>query len=286
MTSISGRVSPWATRRLAAVAAALGLVATSALPGQEAVASEGDSDSAKPRVILVHGAWAESSGWNGVIKLLQQDGYAVTALANPLRSLATDSASISTYLDTIAGPVVLVGHSYGGAVITNAATGHENVQALVYVNAFAPDEGQTAFELAGPDSALAVPDPTTVFDFVPPTLPPSSTTDLYIKTQPFLDAFARGVAAKRVAKLAATQRPATFGALTEQSGVPAWQTIPCWYLLGTEDQIIPPSAQLAMAEHIGAVVSRFEAGHLGLISDPEAVERVIKKADVATRQRN
>jgi pimeloyl-ACP methyl ester carboxylesterase len=232
--------------------------------------------------VLVHGAWADGAGWNGVIKRLQQDGYTVTALANPLRSLASDAASISAYLDTIPGPVIVVGHSYGGMVITNAATGHDNVQALVYVDAFAPDEGQTAFELAGPDSALAVDDPTTVFDFVPPDLPPGPDTDIYIKTPTFFSAFATGVREERVAKLAASQRPATFGALTDPSGAPAWKTIPAWYLLGTKDLIIPPSAQRAMAKHIGATISTFPEGHLGLISDPGAVVRLVERADSAT----
>jgi pimeloyl-ACP methyl ester carboxylesterase len=262
---------------------ALSLVPTTVIAAHGSIASAAQNSAPKPRVILVHGAWADGAGWNGVIKRLQDDGYVVTALANPLRSLSTDAAAIAEYLDAVDGPVILVGHSYGGAVITNAATGHDNVQALVYVDAFAPDLGQTAFELAGPDSALAADDPTTVFDFVPPDLPPGAGTDLYIKTPTFYSAFATGVKEERVAKLAATQRPVTLGALTEASGEPAWRTIPAWYLLGTDDLIIPPSAQRAMAKHAGAHISTFDAGHLGLISDPDAVVRVIKKADAASR---
>src|SRR5919198_4490465 len=120
----------------------------------------------KPTVVLVHGAWADGSSWSEVVRRLQQDGYTVDVPPNPLRGLAPDSAYIASFLNTIQGPIVLVGHSYGGAVITNAATGVPNVKALVYINAFAPDEGQAVTPLAGPDSALAVADPTTVFNFV------------------------------------------------------------------------------------------------------------------------
>jgi pimeloyl-ACP methyl ester carboxylesterase len=281
--SLAASIARRLPHRTLALLAALVLVPTTVLAAHGAAGASADTTGAKPRVVLVHGAWADGGGWNGVIKRLQDAGYSVTALANPLRSLTSDAAAISEYLDAVDGPVVLVGHSYGGAVITNAATGHDNVQALVYVDAFAPDLGQTAFELAGPDSALAVEDPTTVFDFVPPDLPPGPDTDLYIKTPTFFSAFATGVHKARVAKLAATQRPVTLGALTEASGEPAWKTIPAWYLLGTKDLIIPPSAQRAMAKHAGAHISTFPEGHLGLISDPDAVARVIKKADAATR---
>jgi pimeloyl-ACP methyl ester carboxylesterase len=264
---------------LAAVAAAA--VALTLLPsaGAEARPSEGP----RPTVVLVHGAWADASGWSGVVRQLQAHDFRVTTFANPLRSLSGDAAYLREYLESLSGPIVLVGHSYGGAVITNAATGNPNVEALVYVDAFAPDEGQTAFDLAGPESALAVADPTTVFDLVPPTLPPTATSDLYLKPSTFLSAFANGVQVKEAAVLAVTQRPATLGALTGPSGAPAWRTIPSWYLIGTEDQIIPPSAQRSMAEHAGSSISEFRAGHLGFISDPKAVTDVILQAVKATQ---
>jgi pimeloyl-ACP methyl ester carboxylesterase len=201
---------------------------------------------------------------------------------NPLRSLSGDAAYVRAYLETLTGPIVLVGHSYGGAVITNAATGNPNVRALVYVDGFAPDEGEAVTPLAGPDSALAVADPTTVFDFVPATLPPTADTDLYLERSTFLTSFANGLSPREARTLAASQRPATFGALSEPSGAPAWRTIPSWYLIGTQDLIIPPAAERAMAERAGSTVSYFRAGHLGLISDPQPVVRVIERAAEAT----
>ena len=235
----------------------------------------------KPTVVLVHGAWADASSWNGVIAQLQDDGHAVAAIPNQLRSLSGDAAYVAAYLDTIPGPVVLVGHSYGCAVITNAATGHENVRALVFVDGFAPDEGEAVTPLAGPDSALSVADPTTVFDFVPATLPPTPSTDLYLKPSTFLRSFANGLSVSEAQVLVASQRPATLGALSEPSGVPAWRTIPSWYLIGAQDHIIPPAAEQAMAERAGSIVTYFDAGHLGLISDPKSVTAVIEQACAA-----
>jgi pimeloyl-ACP methyl ester carboxylesterase len=245
------------------------------------LAQEGQHDQAKPTVVLVHGAWADASSWSGVIERLQEDGYTVAAVPNPLRTLTGDAAYVRTYLDSLTGPIVLVGHSYGGAVITNAATGDADVRALVYVDAFAPDQGEAATQLAGPDSALSV-DPTTVFDFVPPTDSPTPTTDLYLKTSTFLTSFANGLSSTEARILAASQRPATLGAITEPSGAPAWRTIPSWYLIGTQDKIIPPAAEQTMAERAGSTISYFDAGHLGLISDPKAVTQVIERAAEAT----
>jgi pimeloyl-ACP methyl ester carboxylesterase len=179
---------PLSGMRRVAVGSALGiLLATLAVaPAQGAIASDARAGKTpKPTMVLVHGDWADASSWSGVVARLQHDGYNVVAPPDPLRSLSGDSAYLATYLHTITGPVVLVGHSYGAAVITNAATGNPNVQALVYVDGLVPDEGQTVQPLAGPDSALAVADPTTVFNFVPATLPPSPSTDLYLKRSTF-----------------------------------------------------------------------------------------------------
>jgi pimeloyl-ACP methyl ester carboxylesterase len=262
--------------------AATGLVLASLTPTQSIGAPDSRNGAAKPTIVLVHGAWADASGWNKIIARLQDDGYTVRATSNPLRSLATDAASVRAFLETLTGPIVLVGHSYGGAVITNAATGNPNVKALVYVNAFAPDGGESPFDLAGPDSALAVPDPTTVFDFVPPTLPPTATTDLYLKKSAVFESFAPGLSAQEKALVYATQRPAAFGGLTEPSGPPAWRTIPSWYLLGTKDKIIPRSAQTAMAERAGSTITKYDAGHLGLISDSKTVTQGIERAAKAS----
>jgi pimeloyl-ACP methyl ester carboxylesterase len=264
--------------RTRAIVAAIALVVSGLGPAQSSSAQESRPGTAKPTIVLVHGAWADASNWSGVIPRLQDDRYTVVALANPLRSLSGDAAYVRTYLETVTGPVVLVGHSYGGAVITNAATGNPNVKALVYVNAFAPDAGETATELAGPDSALSVPDPTTVFDFVPATLPPTASTDLYLKKSTVFASFATGLSARDKAVVAAAQRPATIGALNEPSGTPAWRTIRSWYLLGKKDAIIPPGAQRAMAERAGSTVTEYNAGHLGLISDPQTVTEGIERA--------
>lgn len=282
MTCVIALLSRSRWRRLAvggASAIALAALAVAQAPGTSAHASR--FDGVKPTVVLVHGDWADASGWSGVIKRLQDDGYPVVAPPNPLRSLSGDAAYVRAFLDTLSGPIVLVGHSYGGAVITNAATGDPNVRALVYVDAFVPEEGQSVFQLAGPDSALSVADLTTIFNFVPATLPPTPSTDLYLKTSTFLTAFANGVPQREARILAATQRPATLGQ-GEPSGVPAWRAIPSWALIGTEDHIIPPSAERTMAEHAGSTISYFDAGHLGLISDPNSVTRVIERAARAT----
>jgi pimeloyl-ACP methyl ester carboxylesterase len=233
-------------------------------------------------VVLVHGAWADSSSWSGVVRRLQRDGYAVDVFPTPLRGLATDTAALREYLATIRGPVVLVGHSYGGAVVTDAATGNPSVSALVYVDAFAPDEGQPVAALAGPQSVLANPDPTQVFTFVPAALPPTATTDLYVLAARFPEWFANDLPRRDGAVLAATQRPVTLGALGEPSAAPAWRSIPSWDEIGTLDKVIPPSAQLAMARHAGARIVREPTGHLPMISAPAAVTRTIERAARAT----
>lgn len=256
--------------------AAVVLVLATLGPAQSAPARERGAP--KPTIVLVHGAWADASSWSKVVTRLQDRGYTVAAVANPLRSLSGDAAYVRAFLETLTGPIVLVGHSYGGAVITNAATGIPSVKALVYVNAFAPDAGESATALAGPDSALSVPDPTTVFDFVPVTLPPTPATDLYLKRSTVLASFATGLSTRDKALVAATQRPATVGALNEPSGTPAWRTIPSWYLIGTKDKIIPPGAERTMAERAGSTITEYNAGHLGLMSSPHTVTQGIERA--------
>ncbi len=265
---------------VAVLLAAVALVLVSLSPAQSV--AQGKAGAAKPTIVLVHGAWADASSWSGVVERLQDDGYTVVAAANPLRSLSGDAAYVKALLQTLTGPIVLVAHSYGGAVITNAANGVPNIKALVYVNAFAPDAGESATTLAGPDSALSVPDPTTVFDFVPATLPPTADTDLYLKRSTVFASFATGLSADDKAIVAASQRPATIGALNEPSGTPAWRTVPSWYLLGTEDKIIPASAQRAMAERAGSTITEYDAGHVGLMTEPKTVTRVIERAAKAS----
>ncbi len=262
---------------LTALAAVVALVLTAVTP-----AAAWDQGGSKPTVVLVHGAWADGSSWTKVTSRLQSDGYTVRVPPNPLRRLESDSATIRDFLSTLSGPIVLVGHSYGGAVITNAATGNPNVKALVYVDGFAPAQGESIFPLAGADSALAV-DPTTVFDFVPYPGAPAGDVDLYLKRETFVTSFASGVPRRDAELLYPSQRPLTLSAGSDLSGPPAWATIPSWYVLGTRDRIITPTAQEFMAERANARITRIKAGHLGLITEPRAVTKVIERADRATR---
>jgi pimeloyl-ACP methyl ester carboxylesterase len=230
----------------------------------------------KPTVVLVHGAWADASSWDGVIRRLQADGYAVVAPANPLRSLTGDAAYISTVLKSIKGPIVLVGHSYGGAVITDAATGNPNVKALVYVDAFVPDQGESVLDLASkyPGSKL----PTAITE-VPYSQGAGQTgIDVYIKTASFRSAFAADVAASATELMAATQRPITLAALMQKSGPPAWKEIPSWYLIGRNDQAIPPTTQKFMAKRAHSHVVEINSSHASLVSHPQTVTKLILTA--------
>ena len=242
--------------------------------------SAGGKNHPKPTIVLVHGAWADSSSWSDVVRRLQRAGYTVDVPPNPLRSLPGDAAYIASYLQTIQGPIVLVGHSYGGAVISNAALGNPHVKALVYVNAFIPDEGESVQQLAGaqPGSALAVADPTTVFSLVPYPGAPAGDFDAYILPSVFRTAFANDLGAKEAAVLASTQRPATLSALGTPSGPPAWKSIPSWAFVGTLDHVLPPAEQQIMAERAGSHITRVKASHLSMISRPGPVTDVILAA--------
>lgn len=229
----------------------------------------------KPTVVLVHGAFADSSSWNGVVKILEKDGYPVIAAANPLRSVKSDGASVSALLTSIKTPVVLVGHSYGGNVITEAANDHANVKALVYVSAFAPDTGETAAELAGkfPGSTLG---PT----LAEPVALAEGGKDLYIKQSKFRDQFAADVPAAQAALMAAEQRPVTDAALNEKSGVAAWKHIPSWFIYGDKDKNIPAQTMMFMAKRANAKgeVEVKGASHVVMVSNPGPVARLIEKA--------
>jgi pimeloyl-ACP methyl ester carboxylesterase len=201
--------------------------------------------------------------------------------SNPLRGLTADSASITAYLSTISGPVVLVGHSYGGAVITNAALGNGEVKALVYVDAFIPAQHDTLVGLTQPGSCFAAPPPT-VFDFVPIPGGPAGVADAYVKPSAFPGCLANGLPKRESAALAVTQRPLATNALTEESGVPAWATIPSWDVIGTQDHAITPASQIAMANRADAHITEIDAPHLSMLSDPRVVARVIEQAAQAT----
>jgi pimeloyl-ACP methyl ester carboxylesterase len=273
------RAVTWAAG-IAGVLAVAALFASSS--SARALAGHGKKDSAKPTVVLVHGAWADGSSWNGVTERLQTDGYTVDVPPNTLRGLSEDSAYLASYLSKIDGPIVLAGHSYGGAVITNAATGNTNVKALVYVDAFIPDQGQSLFSLTPQGSCFAVQDLSTVFKFVPIPGAPDQDVDTYVLPSVFPRCFANGLPAQEDAVLAASQRPLATAALFEQSGVPAWKTIPSWALVGLDDNVIPPAGQLAMAKNAGAKITEIHAPHLSMLSNPDAVTRVIEHAAKAT----
>jgi pimeloyl-ACP methyl ester carboxylesterase len=228
-----------------------------------------------PTIVLVHGAWADSSGWNESVKELQKKGYTALAVANPLRGLHTDAAYLSSVLDNISDPIVLVGHSYGGMVLTNAATGHANVKALVYIAAFAPDQGEKQIDLIvkNPGSEIG-PDTLTV-------RPYPGGLDSYITPSVFRRVFAHDVAESTAAVMAATQRPFELSILEELSGPPAWETIPSWYLIATEDRAIPPATQRFMAERAGATIAEVRASHVPMNSRPSAVTDLILQAATA-----
>ena len=235
-------------------------------------------------MVLVHGAWADSGSWGQVVARLQRQGYPVIAFPNPLRSLPDDSAYLAALLSSVPGPIVLVGHSYGGAVITNAATGNTNVKALVYVDAFLPDEGETLGELIGTPPGSCVLGPLTeIFDLRPIPGAPPEVVDAYVKQGLFPSCFANDLPTKQAAVLAATQRPGSTLTLGQASGPPAWADIPSWALVGTLDRLILPATQLFMAERAGARIVKVKASHLSMISQPGAVTRLIVAADRATR---
>ncbi|MFJ6087924.1 alpha/beta fold hydrolase [Streptomyces sp. NPDC092369] len=235
----------------------------------------------KPTVVLVHGAFADSTSWNGVIRELRHDGYPVVAVANPLRSLKGDSAYLKDVLASIDGPVVLAGHSYGGSVISNAATGDKDVKALVYVAAFLPEKGESAVDLSGkfPGSTLG-----DALRPVPFTNPDGSQgTDLYIQNDKFRHQFAADVPRDQAELMAVTQRPVTNAALAEGAAEPAWKTIPSWVLIATQDLNIPPKTQEFMAQRAGAHITKVRASHAVSVSQPGRVTDVIEDAARSVR---
>ena len=267
---------------IAAVIAAIAglLISLSQVASARTAGAAAAGDGPKPSIVLLHGAWADTSSWDGVIKRLQADGYTVYAPPNPLQGLPYDPAYVADFLHSISGPIVLVGHSYGGAVITNAATGDPQVKALVYVDAFAPAQGQTLAQLlaAYPGSCVVPAN----LNVVPFPGAPSGVGDAYITQSVFPSCMANDLPATEANVLAATQRPIATIALTQPTGVPAWQTIPSWAVVGTADHAIPPALQLAMANTAHAHITKVDASHLSMISNPDTVTDVILKAVRAT----
>jgi pimeloyl-ACP methyl ester carboxylesterase len=233
-----------------------------------------------PTVVLVHGAFADASSWNGVIERLQAKGVQVTAPANPLRGVSSDSAYIAGVLDETPGPVIAVGHSYGGAVITNAATQAKNVVGLVYVAAFAPEEGEVLGEAeqSSKDSVLN--------SALVPLLYRSGNggepaVEFAIDPAKFRDAFAADLPAEETALMAATQRPVAELAFSEPSGAPAWKDLPSWAVVATGDKAAGTDVIRSMAERAGSTITEVEGSHVIMVSQPQAVTDVILEA-VAT----
>ena len=211
------------------------------------------SEMPQPTIVLVHGAWADASSWNAVASDLQRQGFTVLAPPNLLRAMPIDAPYITSFLaQRTSGPVVLVGHSYGGSVITNAATGADNVEALVYVDAFIPDEGENVFQiLGGSGSAFDIPDPTEVFDIAGYPGGPEGDAEAFLKPDTVHNAFAQDLPEADRWSIVAGQRPITLSANTAPSGPAAWKTLPSWAVIGTEDRVIPPDTQRRMAERAG-----------------------------------
>ncbi|MEJ1170083.1 alpha/beta fold hydrolase [Variovorax sp. CCNWLW235] len=268
MTKFSRRVG------LSLIAAAAGLAALVPL---QSLAQPGAAtmQQPKPTVVLVHGAFADSSSWDGVVRGLQARHYPVVAAANPLRGPKSDAAAVASVVDSIKGPVVLVGHSYGGSVISAAASGKTNVKALVFVAAFAPDAGETALGLTGkfPGSTLG---PT----LAPPVPLADGGKDLYIQQDKFPAQFAADVPVGKARLMAVGQRPIAEAALNEPSEAPSWKSVPSWFVYGSGDKNIPPAALSFMAERAKSVKTVVVKGasHVVMTSHPDAVAKLIAEA--------
>jgi pimeloyl-ACP methyl ester carboxylesterase len=235
---------------------------------------------AKPTVVLVHGAFADASGYGAVITRLQRRGYDVIAPPNLLRGPSTDGAYVASVMRTISGPIVLVGHSYGGAVITSAGNRVPNVKALVYLDALALEEGESNFDIAErfPSKILPALRPRPF-----PQADGTEGTDFYIDPASFRSVFAADLPARLVARMAAAQRPISLAAGEEKITNPAWKTIPSWYVVGRQDQIFTAEAQRFMATRAGSQVTEINSSHAGFISRPGKVTEVILRAARSVR---
>jgi pimeloyl-ACP methyl ester carboxylesterase len=227
-----------------------------------------DSTSTQPSIVLVHGAFADATGWQKVIPLLEAKGFTVTAVQNPLKSIADDVATTKRVIDAQKGDVVLVGHSYGGAVITGAGADHAKVKALVYVAAFAPEAGERIGELIAsyPATALAT------------ALVPDSAGFLYIDRSQFHEVFAQDVSDGEASIMAATQKPIASGSFGEPLTATAWKSIPSWYAVSAQDHAINPELERFMAKRMKAKITELDASHVSFISQPAEIVKIIEEA--------
>jgi pimeloyl-ACP methyl ester carboxylesterase len=253
-----------------------GGAAAAPAPAPSAAAPAVPAQGPKPTVVLVHGAFADASSWSGVVTRLQKQGYTVVAPALAMRGLASDSAYLASLLGQIKGPVVLAGHSYGGAVISNAATDADNVKALVYVNAFATENGEVLgnVEKGSTDSALN----SALEQFTYPTGNGATAMELLVDPAKFPAVFGGDLPPEEAAELAATQRPIAASAFSEPAGPPAWKTRPSWAVVATGDKAAGTDITLAQAKRAKATITELPGSHLIMVSQPDAVTDVIVKA--------
>ena len=253
---------------LAAVLAGLAMAFNPPAANAEKGSATAPAD--KPIIILVHGAFADGSAWSHVIPLLEKDGYPVIAVQNPLTSFTDDVATTRRVIDAHPGEIVLVGHSYGGAVITAASVGAPNVRALVYIAAFAPDSGEVIGALLQKyPSALGT------------ALQPDAAGFLYIDRLKFSEVFAKDVPLQEQRVMAATQKPINSTIFGTTFGIPGWKSIPSWYLVATQDQAINPDLERMFAKRMNAKTTEIASSHVPFISHPEAVAKMIEAAAAA-----
>jgi pimeloyl-ACP methyl ester carboxylesterase len=260
------------SRRTVLAGAAVASAATLATASAASAGGRSGGKGPRPTIVLVHGAFADATGWSEVIRRLSGDGYTVVAPPNPLRGVESDSAYLADFLTTLPGPLVLAGHSYGGVVITNAATGNPNVTALVYVAAFAPAAGETVFALQNQFPGTELHE--AQLDF----RPWAGGVDGYVKRADFRRVFAGDLSPSAADLLWATQRPGDVSTLQTASGAPAWATIRSYYLVARDDKLIPAAAQRFMAARARAHTVEVKASHVAMISQPRATADLIRKA--------
>jgi pimeloyl-ACP methyl ester carboxylesterase len=246
--------------------------------------STNPQEGSRPTVVLVHGAFADASSWNDVIERLQAERVQVTAPPNPLRGISIDSAYIGSFLDQIPGPVLAVAHSYGGAVITNAATNANNVLGLVYVAAFAPDEGEPLGAIASRSKDSVV-----IPALIPLQYPTGegqeTAVEFRIDPEKFHEVFAFDLSVEQSALMAATQRPLAESVFSEPTGVPAWKKLPSWAVVSTGDKVVGTDVVRSMAERAGATITEVEGSHVIMMSQPQVVTEAILTALAAVSHR-